>query len=272
MLPFSSQIKVPKVQTMHDPLYPSYLPIFNEYRDITDNYFVSISQAQRENAPNINYIGNVYNGVPVESYEFGDQPENRLIFLGRIKQIKGVKDAVDVATLTQTPLLIAGRTAMTEKAFIETEITPNVDGQLISQIGVIGHPEKVDYLKKSKALLFPVHWDEPFGLVMIEAMACGTPVIAYNRGSVAEVIKDGVTGFIVNEKDTDQTDNNNTDKTDKKEWIIKKTGIEGLAEAISRIGEIDRKACRKHVEENFSIGKMIDGYEEVYRKILDGRR
>ncbi|MBI5619392.1 glycosyltransferase, partial [Candidatus Gottesmanbacteria bacterium] len=109
-------------------------------------------------------------------------------------------------------------------------------------------------------------WEEPFGLVMIEAMACGTPVIAYNRGSVAEIVKDGVTGFIIEDDNT--TNTTNTANKPISQWVIKKKGIEGLVEAVKRIGEIDRAACRKHVEEHFTVEKMVEGYEQVYNKLL----
>ena len=117
------------------------------------------------------------------------------------------------------------------------------------------------FYQNACAFLFPIHWEEPFGLVMIEAMACGTPVIAYNRGSVSEIVRDGVTGFIIEEEDRGNQGNRGN-------WVIKKTGIEGLVEAIKRIGEIDRASCRRHVEENFTMEKMVEGYEKVYKKIL----
>jgi len=114
--------------------------------------------------------------------------------------------------------------------------------------------------QKAQALIFPIQWEEPFGLVMVEAMSCGTPVIAYNRGSVAEIVKDGVTGFIVDPDDTD--------RPGKGSWTIKKQGVEGLVEAVKRIGEIDRAAARKHVEEKFTMDAMVAGYERAYKKLL----
>lgn len=260
MLPFSKNISVPKIQTFHDPLLSSYEPIFNEYKDISSNHFVSISNAQRNGAPYLSYDATVYNGIPLEKYPFAETPAEGFIFLGRIKKIKGIKDAVVAATQAHVPLIIAGRAANTEKPFMETEVNPMIDGARIRQIGVIGHDEKVQLLGKAKGLLFPIQWEEPFGLVMIEAMACGTPVIAYNRGSVSEIVKDGVTGFIIDPDDTE--------RPGKGSWLIKKQGMEGLVEAIKRIGEIDRAACRQHVEEKFTTEKMCDNYEKLYSKII----
>ena len=146
--------------------------------------------------------------------------------------------------------------------FVKNKVLPYVDGDKIVHAGFfVTSMEKNNFLNKAKALMLPILWDEPFGLVMIEAMACGTPVIAYNRGSVSEIVRDGVTGFII--------DPDNEDRPGKGTWVIKKQGIEGLVEAIKRIEEIDRRACRKHVEENFSVSKMVEGYEKIYNQILN---
>lgn len=262
MLPFSRYISVPKIQTVHDRLYACYQPIFEAYQKIPSNYFVSISNAQQRENLSVSYIATVYNGIPVDTYPFREKPENELIFLGRIKQIKGVKDAVLTAQKVNIPLSIVGREVMNEKEYMDREIVPYIDGVHIKQLGVAGHNEKVLLLGKSKALLFPIQWDEPFGLVMLEAMACGTPVIAYNRGSVAEVVRDGLTGFIVDPDD-------DIERPGKGSWIIKKRGVEGFVEAVGRIAQIDRNVCRKHVVENFTTDRMVEEYEKVYKKILN---
>ena len=145
--------------------------------------------------------------------------------------------------------------------FYNTKVAPYIDGKNIVSRGFFEGNKKSDFIRKGKAFLFPLRWDEPFGLTMIEAMACGTPVIAYNHGSVSEIVRDGLTGFIVDPDDED--------RPGKGTWVIKKQGIEGLIEAVRRIGEIDRKACRKHIEDNFTVEKMVDGYEKVYHKILN---
>jgi len=143
-----------------------------------------------------------------------------------------------------------------KSAFYKEKIEPHIDGITIVVNNLIQGQTLGDFYGKAKALLFPIQWAEPFGLVMVEAMSTGTPVIAYNRGSVSEIVQDGVTGFII---DPDDSINGN--------WIIKKKGVEGLVEAMGRIGEIDRHACRKVVEERFSTERMVEGYEKVYRKL-----
>ena len=128
-------------------------------------------------------------------------------------------------------------------------------------------------MQKARAFLVPITWEEPFGLTMIEAMACGTPVVAYNRGSVSEIIRDGVTGFIIDPPEADLQMKNEKLKTkNESSWIIQKRGVEGLIEAVKRIDEIDRAACRRHVEENFTVEKMVEGYEKVYQKVISGKR
>lgn len=260
MLPYSRYVSTPKVITFHDPLPPFYAPIFRQYRDVDTNHYVSISEAQCRNISDVISSSTVYNGIPVEEYSFGQSPKNQLLFLGRMKQSKGVKEAIEVARIVDIPLVLAGRTAQTEKQFVESAVTPFIDGKKIRHVGIVGFGEKVKLLQESHVLLFPVQWDEPFGLVMIEAMICGTPVVAFNRGSVSEIVKDGATGFII--------DPDNENRPGKGSWIIKKQGIEGLVEAIKRISEIDRAACRKHVEENFTVEKMVEGYEKVYQKVI----
>ena len=151
------------------------------------------------------------------------------------------------------------------------QINEEVDGAMIRLLDRMIGPLKYDFLGNAKAFLFPIHWEEPFGLVMVEAMACGTPVVAYNRGSVPEIVKDGVTGFIVDPPEEDLNSQISNHNDQQGSWIIKKRGIEGLVEAVRRISEIDRKACKKHVEEHFTVDHMVDGYIDVYRKILDNQ-
>lgn len=257
-LPFARYISGPKVFTFHDPVVSFYKGLFDVYVN-PDNHYVSISLSQRAEVASIAYAANVYNGIPTDAYRFTDIPSDAFLFLGRLKQIKGVDHAIQAAIVAQQPLHIAGRPGTSDRAFVSSQVAPFVDGKTITQSGVVGKEEKMTLLGKAKALLFPIAWGEPFGLVMIEAMACGTPVIAYNRGSVAEIVQDGVTGFIVEPDDTG----------DSKETTgrIKKRGIAGLVEAMTRIGEIDRHACRRHVADHFTTTHMIDGYESLYKTI-----
>jgi len=145
--------------------------------------------------------------------------------------------------------------------YYKEKIEPFVDGKDVIVNSLMQGASLASAYQQAKALLFPIQWEEPFGLVMIESMSCGTPVIAYNRGSVAEIVKDGVTGFIIDPDDTK--------RPGKGSWVIKKQGVDGLVEAIKRVGELDRAGCRKYVEEKFTIDKMVEGYENVYKKVLE---
>ena len=158
-------------------------------------------------------------------------------------------------------LKLIGDDAYRALPYYQTYVLPHLKHGVLEDETFFGESDRSEFLKNAKALLFPILWEEPFGMVMIEAMSSGTPVIAYNRGSVSEVIRDGVTGFII--------DPDNVRRPGKGSWIIKEQGIAGLAEAVKRIGQIDRAVCRKHVEDNFTIEKMIDNYENIYKKIIN---
>lgn len=248
--------------TFHDPLpRPQSLDFWflNTYKQ---HNFISISMAQRRGEPALNFVGNVYHGLDLNLYQASFEKGNYLAYFGRLLVQKGLDIAIKAAKATGEVIKIASDKTHFNTEFVKKNVLPFIDGKMVEHVGLmVTSEEKSNFLNRAKALMMPILWDEPFGLVMIEAMACGTPVIAYNRGSVSEIVRDGVTGFIVDPDDEERGGKGN--------WIIKKQGIEGLAEAIKRIGEIDRKACRKHVEENFSVEKMVDGYEEVYKKVLN---
>jgi glycosyltransferase involved in cell wall biosynthesis len=263
---------LPIVFTFHDPVDAERFEMLKKIHDLGNCYFVGISNSQFRNVP-IKFDFTVYNGVPISEFTYNTDLPSAVQYLsvGRIVPQKGFDDAIEAVRTVGGRLMIAGQVFSERPESLEyfnSKIKPHIDGGTVLLEPVLHRDHLIGHYQTARALLFPIKWEEPFGLVMIEAMACGTPVIAYNHGSVSEVIRDGVTGFIVNEKDTDLTDQNNTDGTDKKQWIIKKTGVEGLVEAINRIGEIDRSSCRKHVEEHFTIEKMVEGYEEVYKKVL----
>lgn len=270
-LPYTRYIRQPKVHTFHDPLLPSYGHIFSSVQEVTSNNFVTISNAQRRGLPDVSYATTVYNGISMNNYPYERMSGTNLLFLGRIMRQKGPHTAVRVAQQVSMPLMLAGKFVASSKEFLATSVTPFIDGDSIKHVGVVELNEKIALIQHARCLLFPIEWEEPFGLVMIEAMACGTPVVAYNRGSVPEIVKDGVTGFIVDPSEEEQRAQDQQDLQYKRnygQWIIKKRGIEGLVEAVRRIGEIDRKACRKHVEDNFTVEKMVEGYERVYKKVL----
>jgi len=193
------------------------------------------------------FVGNVYNGIETPGFTFVPEMGGYLAFLARISHEKGALQANRIAKASGEKLVMAGKVDPTDVAYFEERIKPLIDGDQIRFIGEIGHEDKVKLLGHAKALLAPIQWDEPFGLYFIEAMACGTPVIANRRGSVPEVIADGVTGYIV---DT----------------------VEEAAAKIADIGDIDRTACRHHVEGRFSDETMTEGYVSVYEALLNRHR
>lgn len=237
--------QVPVITTFHDPLDQPRADLFNLY-PLKNQWYASISNNQRSIASDIQYIDTIYNGIKTNEIPFSSEPGSYLLFVGRILPQKGVAEAIQVAKKVGKNLVIIGPRYKDEKPnqYWEQEIAPHIDGKTITHIDYLPRQEVIKYYSQAEAFLFPIKWEEPFGLVMVEAMAAGTPVIGMRRGSVPEVVKDGKTGFVV---DT----------------------VEQMADAVKRIPEIDRAACRQHVEENFSTERMVDNYEEAYYKILE---
>jgi glycosyltransferase involved in cell wall biosynthesis len=230
------------VTTIHGWMYPSDLAgLFEEFRDVP---LVSISDAQRQFIPCANWQATVYHGLPRDEFTFNATPENYLAFLGRMSPEKGVERAVEIARRAGVPLKIAGKIYPEERGYFDDRIAPLLRqaSAFVSFTGELGGTEKTEFLGKAKALLFPIDWPEPFGLVMIEAMACGTPTIAWKRGSVPEVIEEGVTGFIV---DT----------------------IDDAVDAVRRIGTLERQASRRVFETRFDAARMARDYVQVYRAL-----
>ncbi|MCX6809822.1 MAG: glycosyltransferase family 4 protein [Candidatus Berkelbacteria bacterium] len=214
---------------------------------------VAISKKQESILGDLSFYAKVYNGIEIESFTFTEKPSDYFSWLGRIAPNKGTKEAIELALDAKVKLKLGGTTGV-GKTVIEyfASIKKHFSNPLISYLGQVDADERNTLLGKSRAFLFPIKWEEPFGLVMIEAMACGTPVIAYKLGAVPEVIKDGATGFICKPGDK-----------------------AGFLKAIKKIEEMPegeylqmRRNCRKHVEENFTVEKMVDGYEEVYKKVI----
>lgn len=242
--PFSDRSPTPVVHTLHNQL-PRESAWENElYRKYRHLNFVSISDSFRTHF-DLNYVATIYHGVPKDIFLYQNSPKDDLFWIGRASKHKGELDAIAAAKKTGRTLTMALSIRPDTKPYFSGVVEPMLDSH-VRIVENLKYLETPAFYGNSKALLFPVEWEEPFGLVMIEAMSCGTPVIAYNRGSVPEIVKDGVTGFIVEPK----------------------SGVNGLVEAIGRIGEIDRAACRKHVEERFTVEKMVDGYEALYQKLL----
>lgn len=260
---FAELTGVPTLFTVHDPLPTSGMLESWLFSRFPIPRYISISKSQQGDQGK-HFVGNVYNGIDANEFAFSSAGGERFIAVGRLVSQKGFDQAIEATKLAGEKLTIASWVTdnIKDSDYYKQKIVPEVDGKDILIESLMLEKKRVQLYQMAKALLFPIAWEEPFGLVMTEAMSCGTPVIAYNRGSVREVVKDGVTGFIVDPDDKGDWEN-------KGNWVIKKTGIDGLVEAIKRIGEIDRVACRKHVEDNFTIKKMVEGYENIYKKVLE---
>ncbi|MFA5137104.1 MAG: glycosyltransferase [Patescibacteria group bacterium] len=259
-------ISTPILVTLHSiPPQKETLNNLTSVFNYEKRFFISISQKQREFFP-YPFVSTVYHGIDIHQYQFDSSGRDKMLFSGRLRKIKGIIDAIQVSIRTRKKLSIVGKSSG-DNTFVEREIIPAIqkNKELIVYDGSFPQSRMHTFYTLGKLTLFPINWDEPFGLVQIESMSCGTPVIAYARGSVPEIVKDGETGFIVNPSDDDIRGN----------WIIKKTGIEGLCEAVEKIYSMPedayrqmRKACRAHVEDKFTREKMVQAYERVYYQIL----
>ena len=267
---FNELTKFPTVYTLHDPLPSNKNALFYWLLEkFKQQNYVSISKAfQRFDKLNLNFIDTVYHGINASEYQFFSNKGEYLAFIGRMEKEKGAEIAIDVANAVKKKIKIATspETQYESLPYYKDVISPRITSEVIFT-GFLDPKGKHEFLGNALCLLFPIQWEEPFGMVLIEAMACGTPVVAYNRGSVSEIVEDGVTGFIV--------DGDDEERPGKGSWIIKKQGIEGLIEAVQRIDSLSeeehlqmRKSCRKHIEENFSVGKMVAGYEKVYSSLV----
>jgi len=242
--PLAQRCATPCVTTMHGRLdLPDLLPLHKQFQALP---LVSISDSQRTPLAKANWCGTVYHGLPLSLYRFHEPPQDYFAFVGRISPEKRVDRAIEIAIACDTPLRIAAKVDAADQAYFERDIRPLLDHPLIEFVGEIGDAQKNDFIGRAKALLFPVDWPEPFGLVMIESLACGTPVIAYECGSVPEVLKHGVTGFIVHDQ------------------------AEAIA-AARDIGRIDRRRCREVFERRFSAATMAQRYVQVYQALIDAR-
>jgi glycosyltransferase involved in cell wall biosynthesis len=239
--PFSRRQQIAHVTTLHGRLdLPDLVPLYRLFRDIP---VISISDAQRKPLPWVNWQGTVHHGLPRESFSLGGGKGGYLAFLGRTSPEKGLDQAIEIAKRAEMPLKIAAKIDRVDVEYFETVIKPLLDHPLIEFIGEIGYPEKNVFLGNAAGLLFPINWREPFGLVMIEAMACGTPVIAYPLGSVPEVMQERVTGFIVPD-------------------------LERAVKAVKRLGEIDRRKCRRYFEQHFNAERMAQDYLNIYQRLV----
>jgi glycosyltransferase involved in cell wall biosynthesis len=237
----SRRSETPWLTTLHGRLdIPDLVPLYQTFRD---QPLVSISDSQRTPLPWANWLGTVHHGLPRESLRLRNGAGQYLAFLGRVSPEKGLDDAIEIARRSGMKLKVAAKIDPADQQYYESHIRSLLQGDNVEFIGEIGSDEKNDFLGNAAALIFPIQWPEPFGIVMIEAMACGTPVIGYRAGSVPEVIENGVSGFIVDD-------------------------IESAVAAVKNIPAIDRKACRKYFERCFSAQRMAADYLTIYKKLV----
>jgi glycosyltransferase involved in cell wall biosynthesis len=242
--PLSCRQATPHITTLHGRLdIPDLVPLYQEFTQVP---VISISNAQREPLPWLNWQGTVYHGLPEHLYRFHEKAGTYLAFLGRISPEKRVDRAIEIAKRIGMEIKIAAKVDAVDRAYFEDRIAPLLKGPLVEYVGEIADGEKDKFLGNAYALLFPIDWPEPFGLVMIEAMACGTPVIAYRHGAIPEVIEDGVTGFIVD-------------------------GLEDAIRAAERISTLSRKHCRRVFEQRFSASRMAEDYLTTYQRLIDSK-
>lgn len=238
-LAFSRLVDTPMVTTIHGFSSERIVPVFERYDDRVA--YVAISDSDRH--PALDYAATIHHGIPIDEFPFVEAPGDHLLFFGRIHPDKGAHEAIAAARATGADLVMAG--IIQDAGYHAEHVQPFIDGVRIRHVGVVGGEKRAATLGEARALLHLIGFDEPFGLSVVEAMACGTPVIAYRRGSMPELIDHGVTGFLVDSFDE-------------------------AVEAIGRIGEIDRRACRRAVEQRFTVHRMADAYLALYRRLLGG--
>lgn len=239
--PLSRREALPQLTTLHGRLdIPDLAPLYREFSEMP---VVSISDSQRRPLPWINWQGTVHHGLPEDKFIPSFEGGTYLAFLGRISPEKGIDQAIEIALRAGMPLKVAAKVDRIDEDYFEARIKPLLDHELIEFVGEISDLEKNDFLGNATALLFPINWCEPFGIVLIEAMACGLPIIAYPLGSVREIIEDGVTGFLVQ-------------------------NVEEAVAALGNLSLIDRRNCRTVFEEHFSVQRMTDDYLTIYDRII----
>jgi glycosyltransferase involved in cell wall biosynthesis len=234
--------KIPTVYTLHDPVSTIDRELYELFTS-PNQRFISISKNQRRDAPDLPYLDCIYNGTDTDLFALSDEPEDYLLFAGRITPEKGVKEAIRVAKESNHRLLIIGPVAHGSQAYFDQYIKPELDDRIL-YLGRMDQDQLPKYYQKAKAVLTPVQWEEPFGLTTIEAMACGTPVISLHRGAAPEIILNGKTGFIVN-------------------------SVNEMVDAVGKLDQIKRRDCRNHVVRRFDIKRMVDNYERAFLQMLE---
>lgn len=239
-LALAATSRTPVLTTNHNPFVPQVQAIWDAYPWAHH----ALSQASATTFPSRGALPPIHHGIDVESFSFGVRPDGYLLFLGRFSHEKGAARAIAAASAAGRPLVLAGKVDTADAGHFLAEIEPHLDRDDITFVGEADYAEKRHLLAAADALLFPIDWNEPFGLVMIEALASGTPVIGLRRASVPEVVEDGVTGFVVDD-------------------------VDSMVTAIGRLGEIDRRACRESAERRFNVGRMVDDYERHFESVLE---
>ena len=238
-LTYSDLVRTPLVATIHGFSSPAILPVYRKYNGKAN--YVSISNADR--SPDLDYVATVYHGIDLTNFTCVPQGGDYLLFFGRIHHDKGTVESIEIAKAAGKKLILAG--IVQDESYYREQVEPHIDGRDIIYVGSAGPEKRNGLLGGARALLHPINFDEPFGLSVVESMACGTPVVAFGRGSMPEVIADGRTGFLV-------------------------SSIEEAVGVLDQIGELDRQACRSWVEERFSVDRMVKDYIRVYEKVLGG--
>jgi glycosyltransferase involved in cell wall biosynthesis len=238
-LTYSGLVETPVVTTIHGFSSPSIVPVYKKYND--RGHYVAISDSDK--SPELDYIATIHHGIDVAQFPFSGTKGEYLLFFGRIHPHKGVYEAIQVAQTVGIKLVIAG--IIQDQDYFATKVEPHIDGTTVEYLGSVGPDRRADVLGGALALLHLISFDEPFGLSLVESMACGTPVIAFDRGSMPEIIRHGETGYIVDD-------------------------IEGAINAVASVASINRSTCRADVEKRFSNSRMARDYVRVYQEILNG--
>jgi glycosyltransferase involved in cell wall biosynthesis len=239
-LTYTGLTTTPVVTTIHGFSSPGILPVYKKYNGKV--FYVSISNADR--SPDLDYIKTIHHGIDIRQFDFQPVPDDYLLFFGRFHNDKGARQAIEIARACNKKLILAG--IIQDKAYYDQYVAPRIDNDKVVYMGSVGPVDRNCLLGKACALLHPIQFDEPFGLSVIESMACGTPVIAFDRGSMPELIENGKTGFLVN-------------------------NVNEVIEKVGCINEIDRAYCRRHVELHFTVDRMVDEYIKVYEMILQDK-
>ncbi len=237
-LTYSKLVQTPVVTTIHGFSSPSILPVYRKYNG--HSHYVAISEADR--SPELDYIATIHHGIDLLLFPFSEIHEGYLLFFGRIHPDKGVREAIEVARRSGIPLKIAG--IIQDEEYFRTSVEPFIDGEAVEYLGVVGPTQRPRILGSALALLHLIDFNEPFGLSLVESLACGTPIIAYPRGSISEIVRHGETGYVVRD-------------------------IEDAVNAVANVRSLDRFVCRKDAERRFSHTRMANDYILAYRKLVE---